>query len=340
MSMLRHRKLPFRRLSSPKLPLSTFKEFEAAVITGRWDPSKRVEGLEHSIGYQLGVPPACVIATRSCTDALAAAWVYVLPWQSTVSVTAMTYAATFSFQNTLGGELRFVDVDNDGWPTEWVEVGVDLWGRPFPVERLGYPVVLDAAHRVLAPEHGQYLTSGRVSAVCYSFNVQKEIPCICGGALVLQPELEHLREDILGFIRSGTLKRKGVPGRMGIKGYMPDPVAAWISMQQKAWKKWQYKTRQLVLEEYENKCGNFLVTRKGEASGSMAVIRFATNAERELVRRRLQGHHVETSIHYEVSEEFKCPNATDLAGRILTVPCHAAMVRPDVMRVSRIIMSA
>jgi dTDP-4-amino-4,6-dideoxygalactose transaminase len=338
--MLQFRKLPWRRLSSPTLPIWTFQQFEKYVRSGNWEYGKACAAVERKIARWLRLDPAQVIMTSSCTTALATCMQFLFKHQGahSVSLSPLTYAATWIWAKNLGLEVVYVDTDDEGWPSASVDIGVDLWGRAFPTER--HPlVVLDAAHRCMDVRHGELLNSERVQAVTYSFNCQKEVPCLHGGALLLSPSAAAMRDDMLAFLRCGTRDRAPLPGVVGTKGLLNDPLGGWIMSQLRRWTQLHSKRRK-VIGWYHDQLQRFMATRPDNARGSMAVAIFDSNGERDLVRRHLERHKVENSVHYPVPPEFQCPNASALSQRLLTLPCHTELQQNDVRRITRLVVSA
>jgi dTDP-4-amino-4,6-dideoxygalactose transaminase len=328
--MLRYVKGAWKRLASPTLPAHIWLEVSNSVRIGWWDEGLRVRNLEALIAKRMGLEPECVIATRSCTDALAAAWEWVVALDSThvAKAPALTYGATYCWPP----QVKLVDVDEDGWPTGPVDVGVELWGRPFPHACQ----ILDSAYRLLAPEHGDRLRHEYVKAICYSFGVQKEAPCLIGGALVLSPRAAADRPFILDFLRCATRRREGMPRHVGIKGRMPDPVATMARMQIGRLGH-NSRKRATLHKRYVQRLGKLVVS---DERGAQAVIKLPTWEERQLVQEHLTKQGIETAVHYSLNENIQCPNALALSRRVLSLPLHPAMSEFDVLRVCRAVAGA
>lgn len=337
----------WKRLSPPQAPDYMIRELNNAIRSLQWDPGKRVKTLEARIARELDVPPEWVLTTDSCTTALAVASKFVLKGSLTthgacgtseakVSVCPLTWPSTYC--HVPDHLINWMDCNDDGWPIDRVDIGVELWGRPFPDALL--PVtILDAAHRVLDRRHGDLLKSDMVRAVCYSFNCQKEIPCLRGGALVSKVAGE---KQVRAFLTCGTQDRRYM-GAGGIKGGLPDPLAAWILKGINRLSRTK-SSRQRVLRQYADHLGRLVVTRPGEASGHLCVLRCSDRGHRKLIRALLARHGVETGRHYILpageSVSAAAPNAAELSERIISVPCHPEMTNYDVRRVARLIASA
>jgi dTDP-4-amino-4,6-dideoxygalactose transaminase len=308
-------------LSAPFAPEGTLDAFCDVVRKGQWDPGRRVKTLERWIAKHIDVPPEWVLVTDSCTTALRVAGEFLWRRPEEIRVCPLTYAATYAWAD---GRVQWVDGAVDA------DVEVELWGNR--AEFLT-TTILDAAHRFGDPEHAVFLKEGRVQAVCYSFNCQKEVPCIRGGAVVSP----HVRDEWRDFIRCGT--RNKVPVMSGgIKGGLPDPLAAWVirSLRRLPLAR---KKRQVVLGVYEEYLGRWLLTKPGVASGHLAVLLLPDTGTRTLIRNSLGRLGIETSIHYPIPESARasCPNAWDLSERVLSIPCHSEMEKRHAVKIARAI---
>lgn len=317
----------WRRLCVPHAPPYMLRAFAAEVEHGRWDDGPRVRTLERRIARRLDVPPEWVLCTSSCAAALQAAGWCLTGRDETIRVCPLTFAATY---NWAWGRVEWVDCDEEGWPVDQVDVAVELWGR----QTGSACTILDAAHRLLDPWHAEFLEQGG-GAVCYSFNCQKEAPCLHGGAVVSP----HVNDDWRAFIHNGTRGRQ--PFMRGIKGYLNDPLAPWIWESIRKLKTTKTR-RQRVLEGYEEFLGRWLMTKPGEASGHLAVIRAEDEGHAKLIKAALDRHRVEWSIHFPILEgvEEECPTAASLSRRIISLPCHASMKKGDAVRIARIVAGA
>jgi len=345
----------WKRLSPPDLPNYILARMEKCLESGRWEYGKRAATLERKIGRELGVPADWVVVTLSASAALEACARFILEGTVPIRVSPLTWPATYNaiLNHGSSSSITWVDCNEEGWPVEAVDVAVDLWGRPyrFPQDPLvfifdvqaKFPLVIDAAHNLLDPGHGILLREGSgIKAVVYSFNVQKEASCICGGALV-SPEVTQL--PIREWLNYGVADRLPLEynGEFlgGIKGTMPDPLAVWVLEQIKRLPRTRRK-RKGILKQYERHLGKLLVTTPDNSSGHLAVVRFSDPGTRNLVQDHLLRHGVETSVHYPIHPKIAetCPKAAELSKRILSIPCHIGMTPYDVRRVSRLVVSA
>lgn len=292
----------------------------------------RTTYFETAVARLLDIPPEWVVATDSCTTALAAAGrlVYLEVDNDNyreVRVCPLTWPATYAWAEDRPRSPGITWVTWADWGEGPVDVGVELWGLPWENENT--PKILDAAHRFGDPVHAEWLQLGAVEAVCYSFAPQKEVACWMGGALV-SPRAGEVRT----WLRAGAEGRV-YQGEGGVKGLLPDVAAAWLLQQVKHHERYKAR-RQVVLDEYERHLGKALLTRPGEASGHLCVVDAGSPEVRRLWRAALEKKpSIQWGHHYPLNEEQRraCPNAAALSDRILTLPCHVAMTRWDVRRV-------
>jgi dTDP-4-amino-4,6-dideoxygalactose transaminase len=293
------------------------------------------------VANALGVPTSWVHLTNSCTSALAAA--YALgPKPDLHAVPLLTYSATAASALLQRIDVQLMDVDDDGWPAlgqRSPTVGVDLWGRAYPLAYTGRPLILDAAHRFAGPEHKELVENGTL--VCYSFGPQKECAVPQGGALVWREmEKQSVRDEVAAFLHYGQHER--VPTeRGGLCGWMPEPTAALLVPQLAVRRReWCMKRRQEILETYENFLGKLLLTKPGEASGHVAVIALPDEGTTKCVQTQMRRAEIEVGVHYPIHPEYRSTNAYALSKRILTLPCHLAMNGKDAAKIARAVLTA
>lgn len=336
---LNFKRQPWKLLSPPWADNYVVEKMRLAMASGIWAPGPRTKSVEKTVARELGVDPAWVVATRSATVALEAAYRFLLSDLEKIRVSPLTFVSTYSGAVNAGIPLQWVDVDEDGWPVDEVDVAVDLYGRPHSLGNglgRGSPRLVDAAHRVLASEHGAAVRAG--ATLVYSFDLRKEVSCLLGGCLVSKGLPNTYAREWLHFgLGPG---REPIPDLGGTNGGLPDPIAAQaIEALKRRWR--GQRVRQRVLEVYSEAFGKNLLTKPGEASGHLAVLRCRSAGEATLVRKALDFHRVENSCHYPVPEAYGCPGATALAKRLVTLPCHSYMKTPsDPLKVARVVVSA
>ena len=328
----------WKLLSPPWCEDYVWQKMRLAMRRGFWSTGPRAKSIERHIARELDVDPSWVVATRSATVALESAYRFLLDEKEEVRVSPLTFVSTYSGAVNAGLPIRWVDVDDAGYPLSDVDVAVDLWGRPHRLasgER-GTPALVDAAHRCLAPEHGDLVRQG--TAIVYSFDLRKEVSCIIGGAIV-SPRIPttYLREWLHFGLDSNRIP---IPGLGGTNGGLPDPIAAQALEGLKRLNRSRTK-RQRTLDVYHENFGTALLSTPPEASGHVAVLRTRNEGETRLIRSKLDYHRVQNSCHYPVPTEYGCPSATALAKRLITLPCHVYMKNPsDPLRVARIVTNA
>ncbi|MCI0354813.1 MAG: DegT/DnrJ/EryC1/StrS family aminotransferase [Acidobacteria bacterium] len=320
------------------MPRGVWRRFEEAVRRGdQWNESGRAaRNLERLIERKVGLPDRRVLVTINATAALRLACSHHFAEGYQPRVCPLTWPATFA---ACEAGVQWVDCDEGGWPVAEVDIGVALWGRPWPA-RLPAPVIMDAAHRLFypGPEGSEY--------AIFSFGPTKEAACPVGGALLMYTDGGQGLEDMLAYANCGAvgrtaLVRDNLQPVGGIKACLPAPFAAWIAAQ--IGRQPQLRAaRQRVLQEYADCLGNLLITKPGEASGHLAVLRFASEGERLAVETRLARNRVQTSLHYPAAVALRevCPGAWELSRRILSIPCHDQMRSGDAHRVARLVASA
>jgi dTDP-4-amino-4,6-dideoxygalactose transaminase len=317
--------------------------------SGHWDYGSTAKKLEAAIAKRLDVPPEWVIATSSCTAALAAA-TFFLDEDRALRVPHMTYMSSYAWadnteiiledkgeRDKLSGSIR-VDCTDVGWPLSPVDIGVDLWGRAYLFRDSEELRILDAAHRFGAGEHSELAHRG--TRVCYSFGPTKEYPSPGGGALVCNllsdPETRERHE---AWLRCGQSHRGEYHPHMGgIKGLISE-ISAAVVRHQLSRSTFFNEARQRLLATYENFLGRLLVTKPGQASGHLAVLRFDDEGWCNLVKKRLTQNNIQWSIHYRIHEHWKETCAYELSRRILSIPCHTQMKPFHAARIARLILT-
>ncbi len=330
-------KRPYQRLCPPYWNNPTDKAFCKHLRTGNWKDHSKSRTFERVIARRLDVPHEWVLATNSCTTALGVAFTFlekhfpIKDGMPVCRVCPLTYPATYCWAINFGWDIEWVDCDENGWPLRTVDVGVDLWGRALRQPAL----ILDAAHRVFDPDHAVRLRDGTSRAVCYSFGPTKEVPCLEGGALIA-PFLADCRPQAEALIQSG----QGNPRGGGWKGYLSAPSAAALSKQVGNYVSMRER-RQNVLREYQDWFGDALLTKPGEASGHLAVVRLPTPGHVLAAKNRMRKLGIEHSLHFPIPEAIAtCPRAKDLVASLVSLPCNVEMRRHDVLLVARAVLTA
>jgi len=335
----------FRRLSPPITTKDAIRRWGTIIgTTDSWLRGKAIGRLETKLAALASVDPECVVATDTCTNALAAAGHVVFNMYyaggGSLHVCPLTYAGTYSWAEHA---KKWVDCDEEGWPLGRVDVAVELWGRSVPHlwggPSFGVAPIVDAAHRFRPEEVLAHFEAGS-KAVCWSFGPMKELPGVRGGAAVFASAVSAKRAR--DFLNNGIVEGcpRGAPGR---KGLMMNIDAVFLESQLRDAPRWQ-QLRQRVLEFYDRyfPTGSrvaTLMTRPGVASGHLCVLRFPNKERRDFVRHWLRNPAIDTSVHYPVPDDAP-PGAKELSGRILSLPCHPRMRFCDVRRICNFIIRA
>ena len=324
-----------KSLSPPNCSGQVMNAFSSGIKSGQWAYGGSCQTLEAAIASELGIDPACVIVTASCSHALAAAHRFLGYEQGPGNgpvVNPLTWPATYGAES-FGCE--WADFDNYLLQLPQVDIAVDLWGMP--AFRSGPVQIIDAAHRFLGEEHGPALQEGEAKFVTYSFALQKEISCFMGGALCFAEPA--WRDDLLAILGGGIKDRvsvcRGVP-----KGLMPAPVARWVRMKMHE-HSGRKAARLLVLNKYRELMGDRLLTDT-TASGHLAVVLADDHEQRWEWRRNLHKHDVQFGWHYPLNEAQKkaAPRAADLSSRVVTLPLHCHQYVNDAVEVLRRMVGA
>lgn len=323
---------PWRQVSAPPVPRKReLNAVSATLRSGHLVYGTRCAKWERVLASQLDVPPEWVIATNSCTSALAAAFHLIQPKAQPV----LTFPGARALGNLLLPDLVLVDSNELGDPASPCDYQVDLWGRSTPIT--SETRIIDAAHRFLGSEHPARIYDG--VAICYSHGPHKELPAPQGGALVWRG-LEDCREEALAFLNYGYAPGKYTP-HVGdaFKGLMDEPTAAWLIATIDRLLTLRAR-RQQVLQVYDNFLKQLLMTKPDTASGHLAVVQFPTIEWRRRVQRRLDHARIEYSLHYPVPKDVGCPTAFDLSQRILTLPCQTYLTPLRTSKIAQLLLTA
>lgn len=316
---------PARRYSAPYfLNSALLRMSEAWGRTAHWRASPTNDPLTMAIAGRLGVPRHWVVPTLNCTTALKAA-ARLTPVRA---CPVMTFAATWNATTETGASL--LDVDEDGWPSDAADVGVELWGRPYP-----HPCkILDAAHYAPCERHGVWLREGRCEWICYSFGPLKEVAAPVGGALV-GPRAADALDYLHGGARLGDNSPTVLPG--AVNGLLPTPLSHFVVAQMGHLAAWRAK-RRAILRQYRAAFGETLAVDPETASGHLAVLRFRSVHTANTVKAALTAAGIEWRVHYRVPVDL--PRAVDLSLRIVSIPCHLYLSTKSVERIIRRVQEA
>lgn len=315
----------------------------ACALKADTKPGQFVHAFEHAIAEKVGIDPAQVMATNSCTAALqlAAYGHYrhrgyeefniqapVLTWPSTwawcaprhrvlVDVDKRTLLPQFS---STSHSLYYV-VDLYGCGMDAMEINEVVKGRPF---------VLDAAHNLFAVNHRKLLQMPTCMGICYSFFHTKQISTIRGGALLLPKHMrDGTRVSLTARRDSGTIGRQLCEDQ-GWNFEMEDVNASLGLQQIKLFDMFKHAA-QGILKRYRASLTTRDVSVLGQ-SGHLAVLRTRTVAQTKQVQAALKAADVAVGQHYPVHTWFKTtayPNAFHISKRITTLPCYPSLTNTE-----------
>lgn len=315
-----------------------------------------VRHAEATLAQYLDVPPSWVILTNSCTAAMEAAFA-LRPGAENLgpaSFPICTWPSTYSwhdptrrlFYDNVFGTEQAIDRASSGSAFYLV----NLHGKQLPeayfteLYAKSCWTVLDAAHRF--GEGMALLQRGVLNAVCYSFDVRKEVPLIRGGALVA-PLLHAYRRRIEEMLDSGTYRRKlrttWDRNRVVGRNHRMDACnAGMLEAQLRKACEW-WSIRQDLLTAYELELTpDVMMTLAKTHSGHMAVARLRTEWARSHVVAALDSHCIAHSHHYHIPAAlgYDFNRLVQEYLQWITLPCHVGMTVQDVERVCHVIKAA
>jgi dTDP-4-amino-4,6-dideoxygalactose transaminase len=223
------------------------------------------------------------------------------------------------------------------------------------------PVVHDAAHAFGAHDDQGRLSGRDVTAECFSFYATKNLTCAEGGAIATRdPDLRAFVTSYRqhGFDRNAWKRyRVGGPAsyrleHAGLKGNLPDLLAAVARVQLTKFPRMQARRQQLVstyLQELADVAGVRPLASMGTPGSAhhLFVIVLDPGVERDAVVDGLAGRGIGTSVHFTPLHEHewfnrnalipRCglPVARDMASRVMSLPLHPLMDDEDARQVCR-----
>ena len=328
--------------------------------------------LERDLAERTGTE---VIAMSSCTAALETAFAWLsLPAGARVGVPTWTFVSSALAPLRSGAEIVLLDVDpctlnlspeslaaalEDG-----LEAVVPVHFGGVPVQRAihdlcaerSVPIVEDAAHAFGATDHRGPIGGRDTVGAAFSFYCTKNLTSGEGGALAT--DNEELAEFARSFRLHGMSRdawaryRPGQPSRYdvvspGIKGNMPDVLAALARSQLERFDSMQARRRELV-ERYRARLRDVLIVPLDQDRGSadhLMVVLLPEGVSRDGVQQKLTAAAISTSIHFRPLHDFEWlrsnarlgPSGVDIAAglaeRALSLPLHTGLCTDDVDRV-------
>lgn len=369
--------------SRPEIDESDIDAVVGVLRSGWLTTGFECSALEAELQEYLGIPHA--VGLSSCTAALETAYAYLrLPAGARVGVPTWTFAATALAPARFGAVPVLVDVDADtlNVTPEAVEAavasGIDAFvavhfaGIPVAPEvheilqAAGVPVIEDAAHALGTVDHRGRLAGQGSVAACYSFYATKNLTSGEGGALVTEdPELaafarafrlHGLVGDAWSRYRTGStfLPEIHTPG---IKGNLPDLLAALARSQLRRFDDIQKRRRELVLQ-YRALLDQIPGVRCAPSafvdgsSDHLMVVVLDEHIDRDNVVVHMNEAGIGTSVHFRPLHHHTwfrrnavlavdgLPVADAMASRVLSLPLHCNLTPSQVERVCDVLTSA
>jgi len=300
--------------------------------TGKVDQGAAVDQLEAEFAGRLGVPREWVLAVQSCTAGMGMCFHF---RGGRVKAPAITWPGSYC----MASRVEFYDVEPWAGSRDLL-VMVDLYGAaefnkaPFDQSFSKPEIVLDAAHNVLDPRHGEMVKKGgQVDAIVYSFGAVKQLSGIRGGMVVSRWVDDRWR----AYRHYGVLHNR-VPELVQAGNFdMNDFSAALILEQLKEWDEAKLELERLLLHYQERLLYSGAKIVHG-GSGHLFVL---WHPERDRIRDALRFEGIETSVHYKLPawlNPFDYPRSREWANTALTLPLHSRMEIADVDRVCEAVL--
>lgn len=332
--------------------------------------------LEQDLASYLGIDH--VITLSSCTAALETAVAFLdLTPGARVGVPTWTFASTALCAVHQGLQPVLLDVDPDTLNlspmalARAIDEGLDaVIGVHFAGVALSedihtlcreadIPLVEDAAHALGTTDHRGLVAGQGTAGACFSFYATKNLTSGEGGAIATDdPELaEFARSFRLHGLSKDAWARyhPDAPSgydlvMAGIKGNLPDALAALARSQFTRFPAMQTRRRELVSRYRRNLCGvDGLQFVPGHADPGSAdhlmVVLLPTGTHRPTVAKQLAAASISTSVHFQPLHTFGwfernalvgpggTPTADAACDRAFSLPLHSALRDIDIDRV-------
>ncbi len=228
------------------------------------------------------------------------------------------------------------------------------------------PLIEDAAHALGARDHRGMVNGSTTSGACFSFYATKNLTSGEGGALATDdPELAEFARvyRLHGMSRDAWARYH--PGAEagydviapGIKGNMPDLLAALARSQLVRFGEMQARRRELVHRYRDNLIGTEDLrvvpeTPDERSADHLMVVILPEGTDRAALRRFIGDQGIVTSVHFEPLHHLRwfadnavmaragTPVADQLAPRALSLPLHSGLADEDVDRVCAVLVDA
>lgn len=332
-------------------------------------------GLEAALAAYLGVEH--VVAMSSCTAALETAVHHLgLPPGAKIGVPTWTFVSSALCAVHAGHVPVLLDVDPDtlNLSAPSLEaaidgldavIGVHFGGVAISKEihdlcvEADIPLIEDAAHALGASDHRGLVAGQGTAGACFSFYATKNLTSAEGGALATDDaeladfarsfRLHGMSRDAWARYHPGAKAGYDVIGP-GIKGNLPDVLAAIARSQFGRFGAMQARRRQLV-DQYRTRLaavdGLRFIPEQLDVGGAdhLLAVLLPAGTDRTTVIAALSEQGISTSVHFQPLHTFGwfeahaevgpggVPVADALADRELSLPLHSGLTDAEVTRV-------
>jgi perosamine synthetase len=286
-----------------------------------------------------------------------------------IITTPFSFFATSNAVIHAGAQPRFADLENDGFnldpekvkprltPKTRAIIPVHLYGHPSRMDEFrdladdkGISIVEDACQA-----HGAEYDGRRVGSLghvgCFSFYTSKNMT-VCGDGGMIVTNDEQVADTARSFRDCGRAS-KYTMSRIGYTSRLNTVNAAIGRVQLRRLDRWNESRRRmanLYRRELEGIASVELPPTEAPRETSVYHLFVVRSDRRDQLASHLEKNGVETAIHYPVPihlqtpyrtrygySEGSFPIAERLAGRVLSLPIHPAIIEEEVRTVSRLV---
>jgi UDP-2-acetamido-2-deoxy-ribo-hexuluronate aminotransferase len=327
---------------------------------GQYIMGPEVQELEDNLSAFTGAE--CCITVASGTEALLISLMAlgIKPGDEVIT-TPFTFVATAEVIVLLGAKPVFVDIEADtcNIDANLVEakvtsrtraiMPVSLYGQPADMDRLndigarhGIPVIEDAAQSFGATYRGR--KSCNLSAIgCTSFFPSKPLGCYGDGGAIFVGDAELAKA--MREIRVHGQSQRYVHTRVGVGGRM-DTLQCAIVLAKLGRFEWEISRRLELGARYNELCDSAGIERVAQLPDRTSVFaQYTVKVDnRESIQAALKFQGIPTAVHYPVPLNLQpayrhlccndcTPIATQLAGRVMSLPMSADLSEADQARI-------
>lgn len=369
--------------ASPDIDDADIEAVSEVLRSGWITTGEQCQLLEDDLSRYLDIDH--VVAMSSCTAALETAVAYLkLNVGARIGVPTWTFAssALVGVHRGLVPVLLDVDPETLNLSAEALSraissgieavVGVHFAGTPLAPEihelahEAGIPLIEDAAHALGTRDHRGLVAGQGTAGASFSFYATKNLTSGEGGALATNdPELASFARSFRLHGLSHDAWSRYRPDSTGsydldvagIKGNMPDVLAALARSQFTRFAAMQRHRRTLVGQYRTNLAGmggvEFIPANPDDNSADhLMVVLLPPNTNRDFVVNAFQSANIATSVHFQPLHTFGWfqensesdpggfPVADSMAPRALSLPLHTRLTLTDVDRICEVLLDA